>query len=159
MRKSYRKWGVPIAIQLSIIYHESRFKHDAKTPRRKLFWVIPWFRQSSAYGFAQVKDKTWKWYKQKRGKRFARRTQFKHVVDFIGWYCHQSYRRNGIRKNDAYNLYLAYHEGHGGFSRRSYQRKPWLKKIARKVARRADRYQRQLDHCEKRFRGWRLWPF
>lgn len=159
MRKSYRKWGVPIAIQLSIIYHESRFQHDAKTPRRKLFWVIPWFRQSSAYGYAQVQDGTWKEYKRSRGRRFARRDKFKDVVDFMGWYHHQSYRRNGISKRDAYNLYLAYHEGHGGYARRTYRRKAWLRATARKVQARANRYQAQLDYCERRLRRWKLWPF
>lgn len=159
MRKSYRKWGIPIAIQLSIIYHESRFQHDAKTPRRKLLWVIPWFRQSSAYGYAQVQDGTWDLYKRSRGRRFARRDKFKDVVDFMGWYNHQSYIRNGISKHDAYNLYLAYHEGHAGYARRSYRKKAWLRAVARKVQARANRYQAQLDYCERKLRRWRLWPF
>ncbi len=158
--KSYRKWGIPVSIQLAIIYQESRFVHNAKTPRRKLLWVIPWKRQSSAYGYGQVQKNTWKRYKRSRGRRGADRNNFKHVVDFIGWYGNISHRKLGIKKNDAYHLYLAYHEGHGGFARRSYRRKAWLKTIARKVQRRADTYQRQLDRCERKLRRKKfLWIF
>jgi hypothetical protein len=158
--RSYKKYGIPVSIQLAIIYQESGFRHDAKTPRKKLLWVIPWTRQSSAYGYAQVKDGTWKWYKRSTGKRFVSRKKFKDVVYFIGWYNNISHRRLGIRRNDAYHLYLAYHEGHGGFARRTYRHKPWLRRVARKVQRRANIYQAQMDSCRRKLKkGWRLWPF
>ena len=73
---SYEKWGVPVHVQLAIIYQDSRFVHDAKPPRKKLLWVIPWTRLSSAYGYGQIKDSTWDWYLQSTGNRWADRDDF-----------------------------------------------------------------------------------
>jgi len=157
---SFKKWGVPVHVQLAIIYQESRFQDDAKAPRDTLLWVIPWFRKSSAYGYAQVKDDTWDWYIQKTGNRGADRDDFEDAVDFIGWYGNMSRSMLGISTWDAYNQYLAYHEGHGGYKRKTYLKKPWLIKVARKVEARAKRYRAQLARCEHRLdKGWDLWPF
>ncbi len=158
--QSYRKWGVPVHVQLAIIWQESRFRSDAKAPRDTLLGFIPWGRKSSAYGYAQVKDQTWDWYIEKTGNWGADRDDFEDVTDFIGWYCDYSHRRLGISKWDAYRLYLAYHEGHGGYERKSYLSKPWLLRVARKVEQRARRYAAQIRACEDRLdRGWSLWPF
>ena len=54
----------------------------------------------------------------------------------------------GISRSDTYNQYLAYHEGQGGFKRKSYNKKPWLIKVAKKVERRANDYKAQLVRCE-----------
>ncbi len=152
---SQKKWGVPIHVQLAIIYQESRFVHDAKPARRKLLWVIPWTRLSSAYGYGQIKDGTWDWYKKSTGNRWADRDDFEDVVDFIGWYGNVSHRKLGISKWDAYSQYLAYHEGHGGFKRKTYKKKPWLMKVAKKVSARASAYRAQLKRCEDELdRGW-----
>ncbi len=157
---SYEKWGVPVHVQLAIIYQESRFRHDAKPPRGKLLWVIPWSRKSSAYGYAQVKDSTWDWYVDKTGNRGADRDDFEDAVDFIGWYGNMSYRTLGIPRDDTYKQYLAYHEGHGGYRRKTYQKKPWLMRVARKVEHRADQYRLQLARCEDELdKGWGWWPF
>jgi len=152
---SYEKWGVPIHVQLAIIYQESRFVHDAKPPRKKLLWVIPWRRMSSAYGYGQIKDSTWDWYLKSTSRRWADRDDFDDVVDFIGWYGSISHRKLGISKWDAYNQYLAYHEGHGGFKRKTYKKKAWLMKVARKVDTRAKNYSAQLKQCEDSLdKGW-----
>jgi hypothetical protein len=157
---SYEKWGVPVHVQLAIIYQESRFVHDAKPPRRKLLWVIPWTRLSSAYGYGQIQDSTWDWYRDSTGNRWADRDDFDDVVDFIGWYGSVSHRTLGISKWDAYNQYLAYHEGHGGYKRKTFRDKKWLIKVARKVDRRAQDYSSQLKQCEDSLdTGWSLWPF
>ncbi|MEW8195440.1 MAG: transglycosylase SLT domain-containing protein, partial [Candidatus Thiodiazotropha sp.] len=113
--EAFEKWGVPIHVQLAIIHQESRFEHDAKPPREKLFWFIPWFRKSSAYGYAQVQDTTWKWYKRETGNSWADRDDYDDAVDFIGWYGSVSHRKLGISKWDTYRQYLAYHEGPGGY--------------------------------------------
>ena len=63
----------------------------------------------------------------------------------------QSQRKNNISKSDAYHLYLAYHEGHGGFARRTFKNKQWLKDVATKVSKRAGEYRAQLNGCEERF--------
>ncbi len=159
-RKSEKKWGVPIQIQMAIMRQESSFHARAKPPRKKLFGLIPTVRPSSAYGYAQVKDGTWDWYRQKSGNRIASRANFADAIDFVGWYGEQSHRMVGISKWDARNLYLAYHEGHGGYRKGSYQRKKWLLKVASKVERRASQYGQQLRGCRDSLEaGWDLWPF
>ncbi|MDT8387569.1 MAG: hypothetical protein RQ736_08650 [Thiogranum sp.] len=157
---SFKKWGVPVHVQMAIIHQESRFVHDAKPPRGKLLWVIPWKRLSSAYGYGQIKDGTWDWYRDSTGNRWADRDDFDDVADFIGWYGAMSNRLLGISKWDAYSQYLAYHEGHGGYRRKTYNRKPWLKGVSRKVEARAVEYRGQLGACSEGLdKGWSLWPF
>ncbi|MGD8588799.1 MAG: transglycosylase SLT domain-containing protein [Chromatiales bacterium] len=159
-REAYNKWGVPVHVQLAIIHQESQFVHDAKPPRRKLFWFIPWFRPSSAYGYAQAKDSTWNWYREKTGNTWADRDDFDDAVDFIGWYCNMSNRMLKISKWDAYHQYLAYHEGQGGYQRKTYNKKPWLLKVARNVDNNAKRYRAQIGRCQEELeQDWSLWPF
>ena len=154
------KYGTPIHVQLAIIRQESSFKHDAKPGRNYLLWVIPWGRKSSAYGYAQVKDATWDWYKEKTGNHGADRDRFADAADFIGWYSTISQRTLGISKWDAYNQYLAYHEGHGGFKRRTYNNKQWLIDVAKKVDGYSKTYAAQLVACEDGLdSGFSLWPF
>ena len=156
--KSYKKWGIPVNVQLAIIYQESGFVHDAKPPRTKLLWIIPWKRPSSAYGYGQSLDATWDSYRKQTGNSGADRDDFSDVVDFIGWYGNQSFIKSGIAKDDAYHQYLAYHEGQGGFQRRTYRNKGWLIKVAKKVAKRSAMYRSQLSRCADDLdTGW--WPF
>ena len=75
---------------------------------------------------------------------------FDDASDFIGWYTDQSQKKLGISKWDTYNQYLAYHEGQGGFSRRTYAKKDWLIRIARKVDGWARNYGGQLRACRAR---------
>lgn len=150
-RKSSRRWGTDISVMMSMMYQESSFKARAKPPRTKILWVIPGPRPASAYGYAQATDETWKAYKRSTGRRGADRNNFDDAIDFIGWYNDQSQRKNNIAKSDAYHLYLAYHEGQGGFARRSFKNKQWLKDVATKVSRRSGTYRAQLDRCEDKF--------
>ena len=145
-------WGVPVAVQMAIIHQESRFNGKALPPRQKLLWIIPWKRPSTAYGYSQALKSTWANYKKKRGGMFVSRNDFGDAVDFIGWYAHQTRKRTGISPGNAEQLYLAYHEGAGGFIRKTYLKKKWLVAVAKKVNLRAHTYQTQLKGCEKRFR-------
>ncbi len=145
---SFKKWGVPVHVQLAIIYQESRFRAEALAPDDTLLGFIPWGQVTSAYGYAQVLDSTWEWYMKSTGNWGADRDDFEDVTDFIGWYGNYSHKKLGISKWDAYNQYLAYHEGHGGWLRKSYRKKPWLIKVAKKVKRRADRYAAQIRRCK-----------
>lgn len=158
---SSRRWGVPIPVMMAILYQESKFKADAKPPRTTCLWIFPGPRPSSAYGYAQALNSTWEHYKRYTGKRRAQRHDFADAVDFVGWYCYISYTKCGISRVDAYNLYLAYHEGQGGFNRRTYAKKPWLRRVASGVAQRAKVYERQLASCEGEFLKKRpcLWFF
>lgn len=158
-KDSYLKWGVPIPIQMAIMHQESRFVADAKPPRPWLFGIIPWFRNSSAYGYPQAQDSTWDWYLREAGSWSTDRDDFADASDFIGWYCTVSYKKLGISKLDTMNQYLAYHEGHGGYKRKSYLKKPWLLKIAKKVNRQAQTFKQQLKGCkaELESKGWFFW--
>ena len=159
-KQASERWGTPIHVQLAIIYQESKFVDDAKPPRDHILWVIPWGRISSAYGYAQAKDSTWDWYREKTGNHGADRDDFDDAVDFIAWYVHMSQQMLGISKWDAYSQYLAYHEGQGGYRRKTYNSKPWLIKVAKKVSARAAGYHTQLARCEGTLdEGWSLWPF
>lgn len=149
-----RRWGVPVPVLLAIIYHESAFQADAQPPRTWYLGFIPGPRPSSAYGYSQALDGTWEHYIAATGRRAADRDKFADAVDFVGWYVNETTRRNGIAKHDAYNQYLAYHEGQGGFAKRTYQSKPWLMKRARQVSQRAHHYHVQLARCKPRSKRW-----
>lgn len=149
LKQMERKWGVPREVILATIYHESRFVGDARTPRKYTLGVIPMGRQSSAYGYSQALDGTWDWYKKSTGKRLARRDNFGDAVDFMGWYMNQTLEKNGVSKSDAYNQYLAYHQGHTGFKRGTYRGKQWLLNVASRNQTRANMYGRQLATCPR----------
>lgn len=158
-KKSEENWGSTPPVMMSIMFQESQFKQNAKPARTKILWIFPGPRPSSAYGFAQVKSDTWDDYQDSTGNSWARRDNFKSAVDFIGWYNYQSQKRSKIKANDAYNLYLAYHEGHGGFNKKTYNSKAWLKSTAQKVANRSAQYTKQLAQCEDQLQQGRWWPF
>ncbi len=157
-KKSEKKWGTPVHVQMAIIRQESSFKFNARPPRRKLLGFIPWTRPSDAYGYAQVLDSTWKWYQDEAGSIFSERDDFGDAIDFVGWYTSVTQRTLGVSKWDPYNQYLAYHEGHNGWKRRTYRRKRWLIEVARKVDYRAKAWGAQLKECEHDLdQGW--WIF
>ncbi|MCV6597839.1 MAG: lytic transglycosylase [Mangrovicoccus sp.] len=149
MKKTERKWGIPVSVQMATIHQESKFVAGAKTPHKYALGVIPMGRQSSAYGYAQALDGTWEEYKRGPGRRGAKRNNIRDATDFMGWYMDKSYRVNGISKKDARNQYLAYHEGHAGWRRGSHNSKPWLMRTADSVSARAVIYDRQLRACRK----------
>ncbi len=138
-KQAERKWGTPIHVQLAIIQAESSFRHDARPPGRV----------STAFGYSQAIDGTWDWYREQTGNSRAKRTDFAHAVDFVGWYTSISQRTLGIPKSDGYRQYLAYHEGHRGFERGTYRKKAWLLRTARQVDQQAKRYRSQLKTCRR----------
>ncbi len=149
-RATERRWGVPIEVQMATIYQESKFKANARTPFRYAAGVIPMGRQSSAFGFSQALDATWEEYLVDTGKRGAKRNKIKDATDFMGWYMTRTQDRNGVPLNDARNQYLAYHEGHTGYSRGSYRSKSWLVRVAGEVDSRSHMYAKQLGSCRLR---------
>ena len=150
------EWGSSIPVMMAIIHQESRYHAKAKPPRKKILGFIPGPRPSSSYGYSQAKKGTWADYKRDAGRYGADRDDFGDAIDFVGWYNYQSYRRSGISRSDPYRLYLAYHEGHGGYNRGTYRNKGWLKSVARKVERRSNSYRSQLTGCEESLKdkGW-----
>ena len=147
VRRTWQRWETPPWITMAFVHQESRF--DSK--------AVPGSdpKQAGAYGFAQVIDSTWENYKKSTGKQGAKRDNFGDAVDFIGWYNKGTHEALGIRLTDARRLYLAYHEGRGGYKRGSYKTKDkaWLREVAHKVAKRADAFHGEYFLCTKRRRG------
>ena len=113
---------------------------------------------SGVYGYAQATDGAWADYLDDRGGFFSERDDIRDALDFVGWYNHRSHRKLGLSKDDAYSLYLAYYVGPGGYARGHWRGNANAKRYAGIVARRAERYARQLDGCESRLqrRRWLL---
>ncbi|MFM2483097.1 hypothetical protein [Celerinatantimonas sp. YJH-8] len=149
------RWGTPIQVPMAIMYQESGFKHNAKQPMRYFLGIIPTGRVSSAYGYSQAQDDTWRDYQRETGHRGAERDDFDDAIDFIGWYVFKTNQLNGISKWDAYKQYLNYHEGWGGYQRGTYRDKKWLLRVAQQVNQRASRYRAQFHECKDELNhGW-----
>ena len=132
--KSEKKWGVPIAVQFAIINQESEFKANAKN------------KKSSARGYAQALNEPWADYLKDIGKKH-KRNQFHAASDFIGWYGQLVKKVIGISPKNAYQFYIAYHEGIGGYKTFQRRPKPSVKRLARRVSYYTKRYERQLSTC------------
>jgi hypothetical protein len=147
MKRTERRWGIPISVQMAAIYQESKFIGNARTPHRFALGVIPMGRQSSAYGYSQALNGTWEEYQKSEGGRGSKRDRIEDATDFMGWYMHESSQKLGISKSDAEGQYLAYHEGRTGYASQSYLDKPWLVEVAAAVGARAVMYESQLAYC------------
>ncbi|HRQ55923.1 MAG TPA: hypothetical protein PLN31_00760 [Azoarcus taiwanensis] len=161
-RDSERKWGTSIATQMAFVQRESSFRSHVRPPRNRIFGIIPAGRPSSSYGYAQAQDPVWNEYRQEAGSLTARRTHMKHATDFIGWYNRRTHTQLGISLQNAEHLYLAYHEGQGGYRRGTWQGKPQVQRAAREVSALSATYAGQLAQCEAEFRCrqiWQVWPF
>ena len=146
-KKTEKKWGTPIYIQLAIIKMESDFNWLAKPKRQKIFKVIPYKRPSSSFGYSQAVKGTWKQYKSETGNKLATRTRFKDSVDFIGWYTDKTEKILKIPKTDAFKQYIAYHEGWGNY--KNYKKNTKVIGLAKKVKKHSDKYKNQLQKCKK----------
>lgn len=156
-KASETKWGTSVASQMAFIQSESSFQSLIRPPRSMLLDLIPWSRTSSAYGYAQAQNPVWQEYLADNASPLARRTHMKYATDFIGWYNQRSQRMLDISLDNPKHLYLAYHEGQTGYRRGSYQAKPQVQHIARKVSERARKYSNQLAECEDEFTCRRFW--
>ncbi|MFA0503042.1 hypothetical protein AB4510_00050 [Vibrio sp. 10N.222.54.B12] len=152
------EWGTPINVAMAFVKQESSYRHDARPPKDYILGFIPWGRVSSAYGYAQAQDPAWEDF-QKATNNGGSRTNFDDALMFIGWYTSETRRQLGISLWDPYNQYLAYHEGRGGYKRKSYNSKPSLIKVARKVEQQAKDYGWQLKQCRKELEDNRSWFF
>jgi len=150
------RWGTPIHVPIAMMYQESSFKHDA-IPPMQYWWFIPIGRASDAYGYAQAKTLTWADYKRETDNTWADRDDFDDAIDFMGWFTYKTHKINGVSKWDAYGQYLNYHEGWGGYKNKSYNKKQWLIKVARKVGSRSTLYAKQLKTCQENLDSSWLW--
>ena len=153
--RSEKRWKIPPCVLMSFVYQESSFQSDARPERKKLLGFIPWFRPSTAVGYSQALNMTWEDYKEETGNSRANRKDFKDSADFIGWYASKGYYQ-GFKKEDARSLYLAYHEGYGGYKKKTYRKKQWLVKVADRVQSRSIKYQQQYWGCAKELKRKRF---
>ena len=145
-KKSEKKWGTPVYLQLAIIKMESGFDWLAKPPRQKLFKIVPYKRPSSSFGYSQAVKGTWKQYKTETGNKFATRTRFKDSVDFIGWYTTKTEKILKVSKQDAFKQYVAYHEGWGNY--KNYKSNKKVINLAKRVEKQSNIYKKQLSDCK-----------
>ncbi|WP_199271329.1 hypothetical protein [Paraglaciecola sp. L1A13] len=150
------KWGVPMHVPMAMMYQESSFRADALPPKDYVFFgLIPWGRVSSAYGYSQAKTPTWADYKRETGNSWADREDFDDAMDFMGWFISKTHKINRVSKWDAEAQYLNYHEGWGGYKRKSHHKKRWLQRVAKTVKARSLRYATQLKGCRDELeKGW-----
>ena len=53
--RTYQRWDIEPSITLAFIKQESSFQQGAKPDRERIFFgLIPWKRQSSAYGLSLI---------------------------------------------------------------------------------------------------------
>ena len=147
-KKTERKWGAPIELQMAIIKKESGFDWLAKPERTKIFKIIPWKRPSSSFGYSQAVIGTWDMYKKSTGNTLASRVLFKESSDFIGWYVNQTYKRLKISKKNYFRQYLAYHEGWKNY--KHYNKKSNVVGYAKQVSIQAKKYRSQLNRCKRK---------
>lgn len=133
-KQTEKKWGIPVHIQFAIIDQESDFKAHARS------------RKSSSKGYAQALNEPWGEYLKANGKKHYRH-EFKSSTDFIGWYAYQAKKQARISPTNAYELYLAYHEGIGGYRRIKKHPKRWVMRLARNVSTLSSKYKKQLSNC------------
>ena len=145
-KKSEKKWGTPVYLQLAIIKMESGFDWLAKPPRQKLFKIVPYKRLSSSFGYSQAVKGTWKQYKTETGNKLATRTRFKDSVDFIGWYTNKTEKILKVSKQDDFKQYIAYHEGWGNY--KNYKNNKKVINLAKRVEKQASIYRKQLSDCK-----------
>lgn len=144
---SARRWGAPVPVQMAILWKESSFRAKARPRKRYMWGFIPRGRASSAYGYAQALDGTWDWYRRETGNRRADRDDFDDAADFVGWYMSRTNRVNGVPMTDAYHHYVAYHQGHAGFTSGRWRDIEWLRRVAGEVNAQSRSYAGQLPRC------------
>lgn len=140
LKKADKKYGISPAFTLAVIHQESKFHANAKN------------RYSSAFGYAQALNSTWRIF-QRDVEPNAKRNSFNDSVEFVDWYMARLAHKLHLKASDSFDLYLAYMLGEGGFKNyldNPYQGNSVLKKeaIAAKVRLKSQVYDLELRNCE-----------
>ena len=150
LKRTEKQYGISSGLILSVIFYESSFKASARPPADKLMGFIPW-QSATAFGYAQVKNESWDWYKSHNPGYFQSRTHFSDSVKFIGWYYQVFLARlekeHYTKRISDSDFYIAYHDGIGGFLQQGWRENEWLINKSQQVADLASHYNRQLKHC------------
>ena len=134
---------------MAFVNKESGFHRFARPPRKKLFKIIPYKRESSSLGYSQAIKKSWSSYKTETNNPFALRTRFKDSVMFIGWYMNKTKKINKIPVTDSYRQYLNYYLGWGSYSKKVYKTDKKAIIYAKSVQKQSQIYKNQLKECQK----------
>jgi hypothetical protein len=156
-----QRWGTPSFVLMAFVRHESGYHADIRPKRHWFLGFIPLPRDSSAYGYAQAQDPSWDEYLKDTGGWFKGRSDMEDALDFVGWYNQKSHQALGISYRDAKHLYIAYHEGIGGYRSGAWRHKRDLMRVAAGVDYQARIYGAQLKHCEEEFKCdgfFDFWP-
>ncbi|MDC3180935.1 transglycosylase SLT domain-containing protein [Gammaproteobacteria bacterium] len=145
LRKTEQEFEISPGLVMSVIYHESSFRSHVRPPRDIVLGVFP-VRLRTEYGYGQIKDMTWQWYLEKDPGLFRSRTSFADTARFIGWYYKHYLAVSRPTKKRAYDFYLAYHEGLGGYQRLT-QINDWLDRKSNSVQKYADQFDLVLRDC------------
>jgi hypothetical protein len=141
LKKAQDNYNLSPAFAMAIIYQESNFDANASS------------KYSSAHGYAQAINGTWKNF-QKDVKTNAKRNNFDDSVQFMGWYMSSLSKSLKLNMSDSTNLYMAYMLGATGFKRYragTFKNKNKIiedKKIAAKVTSYAKIYESQFKKCK-----------
>ncbi|WP_150467353.1 transglycosylase SLT domain-containing protein [Francisella sp. SYW-9] len=138
--KADKRYNISPAFTLAVIHQESKFHANAKN------------RHSSAFGYAQAVDGTWRIF-QKDVEPYAKRNDFNDSVEFIDWYMAQLAHKLHIKTSNSFDLYLAYMLGEGGYRDymdNSYKSSSMLHReaIAAKVRLKSQVYSLELKDCK-----------
>jgi len=149
LRRTARAWGAPMGYQLAVIRQESSFTADARPPRGPGQWfgLVAGDYISSAMGYSQALDATWRQYQQETGRLQASRTRFSDAADFVGWYFSTNGQRLGVGQYDYSTHCLIHHEGAAGYKSGAWRTKTWLVDTAAHLAAQAARYESQITAC------------
>ncbi|QIW10091.1 transglycosylase SLT domain-containing protein [Francisella sp. LA112445] len=138
--KANNKYNISPAFTLAIIHQESKFHANVKNSH------------SSAFGYAQALNGTWKVF-QRDVEPNAKRNNFNDSVEFVDWYMARLAHKLDIKASDSFDLYLAYMLGEGGY--RNYMDNPHKSSsmlhreaIAAKVRLKSQVYNLELEDCK-----------
>lgn len=144
-----RQWKIDKTLLMAVIKQESSFVRSARPPRSRILGIIPWKRPTTAYGYAQAIDQTWRDYKERNARPHANRTNFRDAIDFVGWYLDMAATNANVPRDDAKNLYLTYHEGITGYIEGTWKNKKNLLVAATKVSETTEVFESQLENCDR----------
>lgn len=142
VRASYEKWNLPVELMMAIIRHESSFLATARPLDAR------GRRQSSAYGYAQALDGTWRQYQQETKRTRDRRDDFADAVYFVGWYAAKAIDvHDALSPYDVTGLYVLYHDGWASLQEGREAPRVEVLETATKVYKRTLNYHQQLKEC------------
>ena len=141
-RASYGEWNLPVEVMMAIMRYESSFIATARPLDAK------GRRRSSAYGYSQALDGTWKQYKQETGRHKDKRDDFTAAVYFIGWYADKALDvHEELSPYDVTGLYVLYHDGWSSLKDERRELKIHVLETAAKVHKQTLSYHQQLKEC------------